>query len=96
MLINLIHVIGKLVLFIDIHSLEHYRLLIRLLTHVNQTIQNCQNDFFNLITQPGLLKRIEEKIEKVGDVVQEKLEAAGNFIETEWNKHNFGPVLVRN
>nr|XP_022325542.1 uncharacterized protein LOC111125751 [Crassostrea virginica] len=44
--------------------------------------------------KPGLLKRIEEKIEKVGDVVQEKLEAAGNFIETEWNKHNFGPVLA--
>ena len=47
------------------------------------------------ITQPGLLKKMEEKLEKVGDVVQEKLEAAGNFIETEWNKHNFGPVLVR-
>ena len=47
------------------------------------------------ITQPGLLKKIEEKLEKVGDVVQEKLEAAGNYIETEWNKHNFGPVLVR-
>lgn len=44
--------------------------------------------------QPGILKKIEDKLEKVGDVIQEKIEAAGNFLESEWNKHNFGPALV--
>lgn len=44
--------------------------------------------------QPGIIKKIEDKLEKVGDVIQEKLEAAGNFLESEWNKHNFGPALV--
>lgn len=44
--------------------------------------------------QPGIIKKIEDKLEKVGDVIQEKIEAAGNFLESEWNKHNFGPALV--
>lgn len=29
--------------------------------------------------QPGIIKKIEDKLEKVGDVIQEKIEAAGNF-----------------
>lgn len=34
------------------------------------------------------------QIRKGRDVVQSKLEAAGHYLESEWNKHNFGPVLV--
>lgn len=44
--------------------------------------------------KPGIIKKIEDKLEKVGDVIQEKIEAAGNFLESEWNKHNFGPALA--
>lgn len=44
--------------------------------------------------QFGILKKIEDKLEKVGDVIQEKIEVVGNFFESEWNKYNFGLVLV--
>lgn len=41
-----------------------------------------------------MLQKVVDKLEKAGDVVQSKLEAAGHYLESEWNKHNFGPVLV--
>lgn len=44
--------------------------------------------------QPGIINKIEDKLEKVGDVIQEKLEAARNFLESEWNKPKFGPALA--
>lgn len=44
--------------------------------------------------QFGIIKKIEDKLEKVGDVIQEKIEVVGNFFESEWNKYNFGLVLV--
>lgn len=41
-----------------------------------------------------MLEKVVNKIEKAGDVVQNTLEAAGHYLESEWNKHNFGPVMV--
>lgn len=41
-----------------------------------------------------MLEKVVDKIEKAGDVVRSALEAAGQYLESEWNKDNFGPVLV--
>lgn len=43
--------------------------------------------------EPSMMQKVVDKLEKAGDVVQSKLEAAGHYLESEWNKHNFGPVL---
>lgn len=41
-----------------------------------------------------MLQKVVDKLEKVGDVVQSKLEVVGYYFESEWNKYNFGFVLV--
>lgn len=44
--------------------------------------------------QTGILDKVVNKLEKAGDVIQGGLEAAGHFLESEWNKHKFGLILV--
>ncbi|XP_022326139.2 uncharacterized protein LOC111126047 isoform X1 [Crassostrea virginica] len=45
------------------------------------------------VQQTGILDKVVNKLEKAGDVIQGGLEAAGHFLESEWNKHKFGLIL---
>ena len=79
-------------------------------THLNRSVKSFRHNlrilstlfpnmteiFMSLLIslQTGFLDKVVNKLEKAGDVIQGGLEAAGHFLESEWNKHKFGLILV--
>lgn len=44
--------------------------------------------------QHGILGSLTKDLNKFGRSVQKELDAAGNMIRSEYNQHNYGPVMV--
>ena len=51
-------------------------------------------DFDKFVLQHGLLGSLTKDLNKFGKSIQKELDSAGNMIRTEYNQHNYGPVMV--
>lgn len=62
----------------------------------NHTYLPCYDfdDFDNFVLQHGLLGSLTKDLNKFGKSIQKELDSAGNMIRTEYNQHNYGPVMV--
>lgn len=62
----------------------------------NHTYLPCCNfdDFDKFVLQHGLLGSLTKDLNKFGKSIQKELDSAGNMIRTEYNQHNYGPVMV--